>query len=108
RVVLIKSLGAKVIRVRHDEGGFLGSIRMTEELALHEPHVFLPAQFANEANVEAHQKTTGPEIWWQLQYHSITPDAFVAGVGTGGTIMGVGRFLREHSPDIKLRPLEPS
>jgi len=108
RAVLIKSLGAKVIRVRHDEGGFHGSIRMTEELALHEPHVFLPAQFANEANVEAHQKTTGPEIWWQLQYHSITPDAFVAGVGTGGTIMGVGRFLREHSPDIKLRPLEPS
>src|SRR6185436_8011819 len=90
REVLIKSLGAKVVRVRKDEGGFLGSIRMAEELALHKPNVFLPAQFANEANVEAHEKTTGPEIWWQLYYHSIRPDAFVAGVGTGGTIMGAG------------------
>ena len=107
RVVLIKSLGAKVVRVRQDEGGFLGSIRMTEDLALHEPHVFLPAQFANEANVEAHEKTTGPEIWWQLFYHSLRPDAFVAGVGTGGTIMGVGRFLRQRNPAIKLHPLQP-
>lgn len=107
RVVLIRSLGAKVVRVRQDQGGFLGSIRMTEELALHEPHIFLPAQFANEANVEAHEKTTGPEIWWQLHYHSLRPDAFVAGVGTGGTIMGAGRFLRQHSPGIKLHPLQP-
>src|SRR6476619_22344 len=58
RVVLIKSLGAKVMRVRHDQGGFLGSIRLSEDLALNEAHVFLPAQFANQANVEAHQKTT--------------------------------------------------
>jgi cysteine synthase A len=107
RVVLIKSLGAKVVRVRHDQGGFLGCIRMTEDLAFHQPDVFLPAQFANQANVEAHEKTTGPEIWWQLHYHSIRPDAFVAGVGTGGTIMGVGRFLREYRPAIKLRPLQP-
>jgi len=108
RVVLIRSLGAKVVRVRHDQGGFLGSIRMTEDLALHEPHVFLPAQFANEANVESHQKTTGPELWWQLYYHSIRPDAFVAGVGTGGTIMGVGKFLREYRPTIKLHPVQPA
>ncbi len=108
RVALIKSLGATVIQVRRDEGGFLGSIRMTEDLALHEPHVFLPSQFANEANAEAHEKTTGPEIWWQLHYHSIKPDAFVAGVGTGGTIMGVGKFLRERNPAIKVRPLEPA
>ncbi len=107
RVILIRSLGAKVVRVRQDQGGFLGSIRMTEELALHEPHVFLPAQFANEANVEAHEKSTGPEIWWQLHYHSLRPDAFVAGVGTGGTIMGAGRFLRQHNPSIKLHPLQP-
>src|SRR4026208_99270 len=60
RLVLIRSLGAKVVRVSPDQGGFLGSIRMSEELALQEPHVFLPAQFANEANVEAHEKTTGP------------------------------------------------
>src|SRR5215813_160176 len=59
RVHLIKSLGAKVIPVRRDQGGFVGSIRMTEELAEEKPHVFLPAQFANEANVEAHAQTTG-------------------------------------------------
>src|SRR4030095_5747673 len=108
RVVLIRSLGAKVVRVRQDQGGFLGSIRMTEELALDEPHVFLPAQFANEANVEAHEKTTGPEIWWQLYFRSIRPDAFVAGVGTGGTIMGAGKFLRARNPAIKLHPLQPA
>jgi cysteine synthase A len=108
RVALIKSLGAKVVRVRRDQGGFLGSIRMTEDLAEHEPHVFLPAQFANEANAEAHEKTTGPEIWWQLYSHSIKPDAFVAGVGTGGTIMGAGRFLRQRNRVIKLHPLQPA
>jgi len=108
RVALIKSLGARVVRVRRDEGGFIGSIRMTEEMALDEPHVFLPAQFANEANVEAHEKTTGPEIWWQLYFRSIQPDAFVAGVGTGGTIMGAGKFLRARNPAIKLHPLQPA
>jgi cysteine synthase A len=108
RVALIKSLGARIIPVRRDQGGFLGSIRMTEELAAQEPHVFLPAQFANEANVEAHEKTTGPEIWWQLYFHSIKPDAFVAGVGTGGTIMGAGKFLRQRNPAIKLHPLQPA
>jgi cysteine synthase A len=55
----------------------------------------------------AHYTTTGPEIWWQLRLRGKTPDAFVAGVGTGGTIMGTGRFLREMKPDIKLYPLEP-
>ena len=108
RVALIKSLGARVIPVSRDEGGFLGSIRMSEDLALREPNVFLPSQFANEANAEAHEKTTGPEIWWQLYYHSIRPDAFIAGVGTGGTIMGVGKFLRERNPAIKIRPLQPA
>jgi len=108
RVALIKSLGARIVRVRRDQGGFLGSIRMTEDLAEHQPHVFLPAQFANEANAEAHEKTTGPEIWWQLYFHSIKPDAFVAGVGTGGTIMGAGRFLRQRNPAIRLHPLQPA
>jgi cysteine synthase A len=77
-------------------------------LAKRDSSVFLPAQFANEANVEAHEKTTGPEIWWQLFSHSLTPDAFVAGVGTGGTIMGVGKYLRERNPQIKLHPLQPA
>ena len=108
RVSLIKSLGAKIVSVRHDQGGFLGSIRMTEELADREPHVFLPSQFANAANAEAHEKTTGPEIWWQLFFHSLKPDAFVAGVGTGGTIMGAGKFLRARNPAIKIHPLQPA
>jgi cysteine synthase A len=108
RVALIKSLGARIVRVRRDEGGFIGSIRMTEAMALHEPRVFLPAQFENGANAEAHEKTTGPEIWWQLYFHSVKPDAFVAGVGTGGTIMGAGKFLRERNPAIKLHPLQPA
>ncbi len=108
RVALIKSLGAKVVPVRRDQGGFRGSIHMTEELANREANVFLPAQFANEANADAHEKTTGPELWWQLFFNSITPDAFVAGVGTGGTIMGVGRFLRSRNAAIKIHPLQPA
>jgi len=108
RVHLIKSLGAKIVPVRRDQGGFVGSIRMAQDFAAEKPRVFLPAQFANEANVEAHEKTTGPEIWWQLYFHSLVPDAFVAGVGTGGTIMGAGKFLRERNPALKLHPLQPS
>jgi cysteine synthase A len=108
RVALIKSLGAEIIPVSREEGGFLGSIRLTEELAAREPHAFLPCQFSNAANVEAHEQTTAPEIWWQLKAISATPDAFVAGVGTGGTIMGVGRYLRRHNPEIHLHPLEPA
>lgn len=108
RVSLIKSLGAKIVLVGAVDGGFLGSIRMAEELAERERGVFLPSQFANEANAEAHEKTTGPEIWWQLFFHSITPDAFVAGVGTGGTIMGAGKYLRDRHPAIKIHPLQPT
>lgn len=107
RLLLVKSLGAKVVPVRRDQGGFLGSIRMTEEMAAGQPHVFLPAQFANVANVEAHHRTTGPEIWWQLYFNAIVPDAFIAGVGTGGTIMGVGKFFRERNPAVRIHPLQP-
>jgi cysteine synthase A len=81
---------------------------MSEELAARTPGSFLPRQFANEDNVAAHYATTGPEIWWQLNFHGLRPHAFLAGVGTGGTIMGTGRFLRERNPDIRLHPLEPS
>lgn len=108
RIALIRSLGARIIRVSREQGGFLGSIRMTEEFAGREQNVFLPAQFDNLANNEAHERTTGPEIWWQLYSHSIKPDVFVAGAGTGGTIMGVGKFLRQHNPAIKVYPLEPA
>jgi cysteine synthase A len=81
---------------------------MAEEMAATTRHVFLPRQFANLANVEAHETTTGPEIWWQLEANGRIPDAFVAGVGTGGTVMGVGRFLRRQKPDTHVHPLEPA
>ena len=108
RVALIKSLGATIVPVSREQGGFRGSIHMTEEFARDEQGVFLPSQFSNTANVQAHEETTGPEIWWQLKSQSVVPDAFVAGVGTGGTIMGVGKFLRQHSANIKVHPLEPA
>ena len=108
RVDLIHSLGARVVPVGRDQGGFLGSIRLAEELAEREERVFLPHQFSNEANLQAHEKTTGPEIWWQLQSNGLAPDAFVAGVGTGGTIMGVGRFLRRQAPSVRIHPVEPA
>jgi cysteine synthase len=108
RINLIKSLGAQIVLVSKEEGGFLGSIRRSEELAASRGDVFLPKQFSNQDNIEAHYRTTGPEIWWQLRWHGLVPDAFIAGVGTGGTIMGVGRFLKEKQPSIKLYPLEPA
>ncbi len=108
RINLIKSLGAKIVLVGREEGGFLGSISRSEDLAHSLENSFLPRQFSNKDNVEAHYLTTGPEIWWQLNAHGLSPDAFIAGVGTGGTIMGVGRFLKEKRPSIGLFPLEPS
>jgi len=107
RLDLISSLGAKICPVTHEQGGFLGSIRMTEEYAAQHKNVFLPCQFSNDANVDAHYENTGPEIWWQLYFRSLKPDAFVAGVGTGGTIMGVGKRLKELHPAVKIHPLEP-
>ncbi len=108
RINLIRSLGAEIILVSKQEGGFLGSIRNAEELAGRMENSFLPRQFSNQDNIEAHYNTTGPEIWWQLRFRSLTPDALVAGVGTGGTIMGTGSFLKEKNPSIKLHPLEPT
>jgi cysteine synthase A len=108
RIDLIRSLGATIRLVRAEEGGFLASIRMAEEAAALVSGSFLPRQFSNENNVAAHEETTGPEIWFQLRDHGLRPDAVVAGVGTGGTIMGVGRFLRRMKPDVKLHPLEPA
>ncbi len=108
RVDIINSFGAEIIPISKEQGGFLGSIKLSEEIASREANIFLPQQFSNEANAQAHERTTGPEIWSQLTYHGITPDAFVAGVGTGGTVMGVGRFLRQMNPEIKIHPLEPA
>jgi len=108
RIALIRSFGATIRLVSKAEGGFLGSIAQAEALADATPGAFLPRQFANEENPDAHFRTTGPEIWSQLQSASLTPDAFVAGVGTGGTIMGTGRFLRSKHAAIVLHPVEPA
>jgi cysteine synthase A len=105
---LIRSLGADIVLVSKEEGGFLGSIRLTQEMAADNDNTFLPRQFENADNANAHYTTTGPEIWWQQRMHGKITDAFVAGVGTGGTIMGTGRYLKKMNPDVKLYPLEPS
>jgi cysteine synthase A len=108
RINLIRSLGADIVLVSKKQGGFRGSISQAEDLAKGTEGAFLPRQFSNEDNVNAHYLSTGPEIWWQLRFRALQPDAFVAGVGTGGTIMGTGRFLSEKCPGIEIRPLEPS
>lgn len=107
RINLMKSYGAEVRLVSREEGGFLGSIAKTEELAK-QGGVFLPCQFSNEDNVEAHYRTTGEEIVKQLAALGLKPEAVVAGVGTGGTIMGIARRVKEANPDCKAYPLEPS
>jgi len=108
RINLIRSFGAEIRMVSHEQGGFVGSIQRAELMALESNLSFLPRQFSNEENSVAHHETTGPEIWWQLQSRGLTPDALVAGVGTGGTIMGAGGFLRESNPNVKLYPIEPA
>jgi len=108
RIALLRSFGATIRLVSKEEGGFLGSIALAEECAATTPGAFLPRQFANEENYEAHFRTTGPEIRAQLGHEGLDADAFVAGVGTGGTIMGAGRFLRQMRPSIRLHPVEPA
>jgi cysteine synthase A len=108
RIAIIRSFGADIRLVSKEEGGFLGSIRLAEELATATPGSFLPRQFANEANSEAHFVTTAHEIHAQMLADHVDIDAFVAGVGTGGTIMGVGRYLREHVPGVRVHPVEPA
>lgn len=107
RMDIIRSLGAQVILISKEEGGFLGSIALSQKMAAEEAGIFLPRQFENKYNAEAHEKTTAKELWVQLQSINLIPDAFVAGVGTGGTIMGVGAYLKHKDAHIKVHPLEP-
>ncbi|HVP13643.1 MAG TPA: PLP-dependent cysteine synthase family protein [Phycisphaerae bacterium] len=108
RVRLIQSLGAEIIPMSHEQGGFVGSIKMCEEYARKHEGVFLPRQFENKANIEAHYCSTGPEIEAQMEAIGERIDAFVAGVGTGGTVMGVGRYLRRNGKTVRVHPLEPA
>ncbi len=106
RINLMKSFGAEVRLVSREQGGFLGSIKLTEELAA-QGNVFLPKQFSNEDNTETHYLYTGEEISRQLAKLGLTADGVVAGVGTGGTVMGIGRRLRKDNPECMVFPLEP-
>ncbi len=108
RTDIIRSLGAEVILVSKEEGGFLGSIEMSRIMAGENNNIFLPQQFENRFNAEAHEKTTAKEIWMQLQSIDLSPDAFVAGVGTGGTVMGVAKYLKKRDRNIRVHPLEPA
>lgn len=108
RKCLLRSLGANLKLVSREEDGFLGAIAATQKLAAMRDDVFLPCQFSNGDNARAHVETTGPELLAQLASLGLKPDAFVAGVGTGGTVMGVGRALRAACPGVRIHPLEPA
>ena len=108
RVLVTQGLGAEIVPISKASGGFIGSIEQADLYAKENDDVFLPHQFESDANVEAHYRTTGPELLDQLALMGLEPNAFVAGVGTGGTVMGVGRLLRERVKGIRVHPLEPA
>lgn len=104
RRVLMKAYGAELV-LTDGSKGMRGAIEKAEELAANIENSFIPSQFTNPANADAHFKTTGPEIWADT-YGSV--DVFVAGVGTGGTLTGVGRYLKSKRKEIKIVAVEPS
>lgn len=104
RQLLMKAYGAEVVLTPGAQG-MTGAIAKAEELSAQHPGSFIPAQFDNPANPLAHYQTTGPEIWDDTDGQV---DIFVAGVGTGGTVTGVGRYLKEQDPGIRVVAVEPS
>ncbi|HUT74596.1 MAG TPA: cysteine synthase A [Armatimonadota bacterium] len=103
RKKLIRALGAELV-LTPDEEGIAGAVRRVEEMAAADPRVFVPQQFENPDNPRVHYEETARELWRQL-----TGDiaCFVAGVGSGGTLQGVGTFLREHKPGVRIVAVEP-
>jgi len=106
RVNMMKSFGATVRLVTHEEGGFPRCIELTKEFAA-KGNVFYPDQFSNMYNVEAHFTSTGPEIMKQMDKLGARVHGVVAGVGTGGTIMGIGKYMKSVDAGIKVFPMEP-
>ena len=104
RRLLMKAFGAELVLTEGSKG-MSGAIARANELAAEIPGSFIPGQFDNPANPAAHEATTGPEIWADTDGKV---DIFVAGIGTGGTITGVGRFLRSQNPDIQIVGVEPA